>query len=107
MKGLAIVPLALLLGACGSIRIARINADPSRYTNRTVTVKGRVVTSVGVLGKGGYELDDGSGRIYVISGSGVPSRGSTVKVTGTVSPGVQVLGSPVGVAIREQSHRVK
>jgi hypothetical protein len=30
-----------------------------------------------------------------------------VKVTGTVSPGVQVLGNPVGVAIKEQQHRVK
>jgi hypothetical protein len=107
MKRLAAVPLLLLLTACGSVHIARINADPSRYANRTVTVTGRVVTSVGVLGKGGYELDDGTGRIYVISGTGVPSRGSTVKVTGAVSPGVQVLGSPVGVAIREQQHRVK
>src|SRR5689334_21656060 len=100
MMRLALLPLLALLAACGPIRIARINADPSRYANRSVTVSGRVVNSVGVLGTGGYQIEDGSGRIYVISRSGVPSRGSVVRVTGTVTPGVQVLGSAVGVAIR-------
>jgi hypothetical protein len=107
MKSLALIPFALLLAGCGSIRIARINADPSRYANRTVTVTGRVVNSVGVLGTGGYQLEDDTGRIYVLSRTGVPSRGSVVKVTGTVTPGVQVLGSPIGVAIREEHHRVR
>lgn len=107
MKSLAVLPLLTLLTACGSVRIARINADPSRYANRSVTVTGRVVNSVGVLGTGGYQIEDGTGRIYVVSRTGVPSRGSVVKVTGTVTPGVQVLGSPVGVAIREERHRVK
>jgi hypothetical protein len=107
MKSLAPLSLIVFLSACGSIKIARINADPSRYANRTVTVTGKVVNSVGVLGTGGYQLEDNTGRIYVLSRSGVPSRGSVVKVTGTVSPGVQVLGNPVGVAIREQQHRVK
>jgi hypothetical protein len=107
MKSLALFSLLVVLSACGSIKIARINADPSRYANRTVTVTGKVVNSVGVLGTGGYQLEDNTGRIYVLSRSGVPSRGSVVKVTGTVSPGVQVLGNPVGVAIKEQQHRVK
>jgi hypothetical protein len=107
MKSLALFSLLVVLSACGSIKIARINADPSRYANRTVTVTGKVVNSVGVLGTGGYQLEDNTGRIYVLSRSGIPSRGSVVKVTGTVSPGVQVLGNPVGVAIKEQQHRVK
>src|SRR5690242_7817435 len=103
-----VVPiLALLLSACAPMTIGRIVADPSRFQNKTVHVSGTVTTSVGVLGKGGYQLDDGTGKIYVISGTGVPSRGSKVEVTGTVSPGVQVLGTPVGGAIREQNHKVK
>jgi len=107
MKSLALLSLAVVLSACGSIKIARINADPSRYANRSVTVTGRVVNSVGIAGTGGYQIEDNTGRIYVLSRSGVPSRGSVVKVTGTVAPGVQVLGNPVGVAIREEQHRVK
>jgi hypothetical protein len=104
----AIVGLAaVLLAGCAPVTISRINADPSRFQNKTVTVSGTVTNSVGVLGKGGYEVDDGTGKIYVISGKGVPSRGSEVEVTGRVSPGVEVLGTPVGVAIRESDHKVK
>ena len=105
---LAIVGMAaILLAGCAPVTIGRITADPSRFQNKTVTVTGNVTNSVGVLGKGGYELDDGTGKIYVISGKGVPSRGSRVQVTGRVSPGVEVLGTPVGVAIREADHKVK
>jgi hypothetical protein len=106
-QSLAIAAMALFTAACGSVRIARINADPSRYANRTVSVKGRVTNSVGILGTGGYQLDDGTGKIYVLSRTGVPSRGSEVRVTGRVTPGATVLGQPIGVAIQEQNHSVR
>jgi len=105
-RTIAVLASALLAG-CTPVTIGRIAADPSRFQNKTVKIAGTVTNSVGVMGKGGYQVDDGTGKIYVISGSGVPSRGSRVEVTGRVSPGVEVLGTPVGVAIREQSHRVK
>jgi hypothetical protein len=107
MKYAAVVFTAVLLAGCAPMTIGRIVADPSRFQNKPVTVSGTVTNSVGVMGKGGYQLDDGTGKIYVISAKGVPSRGSKVEVTGTVSPGVEVLGTPVGVAIREQDHKVK
>src|SRR5712691_8690817 len=99
---------AALLSACGTVRIARINADPSRYRNRDVSVEGSVTTSFRALGTGGYQVDDGTGRIYVLSkGTGVPSRGSRVKVTGTVVNGATVLGTAYGTAIREREHKVR
>ncbi len=108
MKNLVLfAPLTLLLTGCGSVTIARINADPTRYRAQTVHVNGTVVNSVGLLGTGGYQIDDGTGKIYVISRSGVPSRGSRVVVTGTVMPGAQVLGQSVGTAIREEHHKVR
>ena len=99
--------MLVLLTGCGAVKIGRINADPSRYQNRVVHVSGTVTNSVGVLGTGGYQLEDETGKIYVVSRSGVPSRGSRVKVTGVVSPGVQVLGQSLGVAIREERHTLK
>ena len=97
-----------LLTACGTVRIARINADPSRYQNRDVRVEGNVTTSFGALGTGGYQIDDGTGKIYVIStGSGVPSRGSRVAVNGKVMNGATVLGTAYGTAIRERNHKVR
>jgi hypothetical protein len=107
MKLAIVIVSAIVLAGCAPMTIGRITADPSRFQNKNVRVSGTVTTSVGVMGKGGYQVDDGTGKIYVISGSGVPSRGSTVEVTGRVSAGVEVLGTPVGVAIREQSHKVK
>ena len=106
-KRFLLLPFAAMLSACGTVKIGRINADPSRFQNRAVTVNGRVTNSVGILGTGGYQIEDNTGRIYVISRTGVPSRGSRVRVTGVVTPGVQVLGNPVGVAIREERHEVK
>jgi hypothetical protein len=110
MKRIAIpvvVAAAALSIACGSVKIGRITADPSRFRNQTVRVSGSVVTSVGLLGRGGYQLEDETGRIYVISRTGVPSGGSHVIVTGKVTPGAEVLGQSVGTVIREQHHEVK
>src|SRR5262249_14308547 len=108
MKRRLLVPAAaLLLSACGSVKIARINADPSHFRNQTVKVTGTVVTSVGLLNTGGYQLEDDTGKIFVVSRSGVPSRGSHVTVTGTVVSGAEVLGTPVATAIRERSHSVR
>lgn len=101
------IAAGFLLAGCGSVKIGRITQDPSRYRNRTVSVTGTVTNSVGLMGTGGYQLEDETGKIYVLSQSGVPSRGSRVRVTGTVSPGAQVLGASVGTVIRERSHRVK
>ena len=98
---------ALITAACGPVKIGRITADPSRFRNQTVRVTGNVVTSVGLLGTGGYQIRDETGSIYVISRTGVPSSGSRVIVTGTVTPGVQVLGQSLGTAIRETHHTVK
>jgi hypothetical protein len=102
-----VVLAALLLAACAPVTIGRINADPSRFQHHTVRITGTVTNSVGLLGKGGYQLEDNTGRIYVISGKGVPSRGSQVTVTGRVVPGAEVLGTAVGVSVREQSHSLK
>jgi hypothetical protein len=103
----AAVAVALTLSACAPVTIGRINQDPSRFRNRTVHVDGTVVTSVGFLKTGGYQIDDGTGKIYVVSKSGVPSSGSRVSVTGRVMPGAEVLGQALGTAIVEQSHSVK
>jgi hypothetical protein len=107
MKLVILVCAAILLAACAPVTIGRINADPSHFRNRTVRITGTVTNSVGLMGKGGYQLDDSTGKIYVISGKGVPSRGSRVTVTGRVAPGAEVLGTAMGVAIREQTHEVR
>jgi hypothetical protein len=99
--------ISALLAGCAPVTIARIDQDPSRYQNRIVHLNGTVVTSVGFLGTGGYRIDDGTGKIFVLSRTGVPSSGTRVSVTGTVWSGAEVLGRPLGTAIKEQSHKVR
>jgi hypothetical protein len=105
MPTLAVASLAL--AGCAATTIGRIQADPTRYQNRTVKVSGTVVTSMGLLGTGGYQIEDSTGKIYVISQTGVPSKGSRVTVTGSVMSGAQILGRSIGTAIREHRHKIR
>jgi hypothetical protein len=103
--------LAALLGltACPSqTNISKINADPNRYMDKDVGLVGRVTDSYGVPFVGGaYELDDGTGKIWVVTQQGVPSRGARVGVKGRVYTGAVYRGRNFGTAIREEDRRVK
>lgn len=104
---LLLVPSALLLSACTQTKIAAINNDPARYSAKDVTIAGQVVTSFGVSNQGAFELDDGTGRLWVWStGFGVPGQGSRVVVTGRVQAGVAIGGRFFANVLRETSpHR--
>lgn len=103
----ALLLSGLFVAGCGSTRIARILDDPARYHNRNVTVEGRVTQSIGAFIAGVYTVEDESGKIYVLSNRGVPSRGARVKVTGTVTPGLNIMGKSLGTTIRERDHKVR
>ena len=99
---------ALILTSCGGYtKIGRITADPSRYRNRTVHVEGQVTNAFGALSTGGYQLEDDTGKIVVISNQGVPSKGSKVAVSGRVMEGITVMGKTFGTAIQEHDHHVR
>jgi hypothetical protein len=106
-KIMLVVCGAVLLSSCATTRIGRILTDPSRYQNRDVTVEGRVTNSIGAFVAGVYEVEDETGKIYVLSSKGVPSKGASVKVRGSVTPGLNVLGKSLGTTIRESSHKVR
>ncbi len=104
-----IVPVliaAAFLTGCGTVRIGRILNDPNHFHNRTVRVDGRVTNSVGALVMGAYQVDDGTGKIYVISNAGVPRKGAVVSVKGRVMNGVTLGARSFGTAIREETHHV-
>jgi len=98
---------ALVLTGCESVKIADIKADPARYRDKTVQVDGTVTTAFGALSVGAYEIEDETGKIFVVSNRGVPSQGARVRVQGTVFSGATVAGQAVGVAIRESQHEVR
>ena len=105
---LAVLVGTLLVTACPSqTNIAKINADPGRYRNKEVAIAGRVTDSYGALGAGAYEIDDGTGRIWVATRRGIPARGSQVGTKGYVHNGLSVGGRSYGTVIEETDRRAK
>ena len=107
-----VLALTAFLTGCGSTRIGRILAEPSRYQNRNVTVEGRVTTAFGanlpgVNLPGLYQVEDGSGKIYVVSTRGVPTKDARVRVRGKVTPGLSLGGRSFGTAIQARDFDVK
>ncbi|MCM3873136.1 MAG: hypothetical protein ND895_20835 [Pyrinomonadaceae bacterium] len=99
---------AVLLTACPEKEtISRINADPGRYRDKEVGIVGNVTDSYGVLGTGAYEIDDGTGRIWVVTTRGVPSRGSRVGAKGKVHTGFAIQGRSFGTVLQETDRQVK
>ena len=99
---------ALAMIACPSqTNISRINQNPARYHNKQVALIGTVTDSYGALGSGIYELDDGTGRIWVITTQGVPNRGTRVGVSGEVHTGISYGGRNYGLVLQEDHRRTK
>jgi hypothetical protein len=103
--------MALLLTSCVKT-INEIKAEPDRYVNKDVGIKGQVTESFSVLGRGAYQVDDGTGKLWVVSQKGVPRKGARVAVKGKIRDGFD-LGSIVrlpeavssGMVMIEEKHK--
>jgi hypothetical protein len=102
----ALVAGCLFLTACPQrTTVARLESDPGRYRDREILVIGTVTNSFGVLGQGAYELNDETGRVWVITQRGVPTKGARVGTVGRFVDGVRWGGRSFGSAIRETDRR--
>ena len=105
---------AAIAAGCGGKSINHVLSDPSRYRNEEVTISGRVIDSYSIVGRGAYHVEDGSGRLWVVSDHGVPRNGARVSVTGTIREGINLgaLGDRLrlpsgGVVMVEREHKVR
>ena len=109
--------LLLLTAGCATKSINHILADPSRYRNNEVTLKGTVVDSYSIMDRGAYQISDGTGRLWIVSSHGVPRTGARVKVSGTVREGMNLgnaggrINLPpavaAGIVLVESTHTAK
>jgi hypothetical protein len=86
------------------IPIKRIIDDPKAFDERIVLIQGTAMRSLGVLGYGAYELDDGTARIAVVTDAGLPPVAATVRVRGLTKQGY-VLGHRVLTVVVEKKRR--
>jgi len=76
----------LLLAGCkggGTTPIKTLLDDPSQYDHKTVRIAGTVEESAGILGYGGYRLNDDTGTLTVVTQQGgAPRTGARIGVEG-------------------------
>jgi len=116
MAGGAIVA-AVMAAACGAKRINDVLADPAKYRNESVTVRGTVDQSASLMGKGAYRITDGDQGLWVVTSSGAPRKGARVDVTGRIQDGydLSAFGSVLklpgslqsGLVLVETSHKAR
>jgi hypothetical protein len=95
--------LALLAGCASVTPIGELLQNSSKYNGKEVRIKGEVKESAGLLGKGAYQVKDGTGTLTVISEtSSPPPSGSKIGVKG-VFQALLTLGSKSLAVLRENS----
>lgn len=100
----AAAALVLLLAACrGTVPIERLLDDPARYDGERVRVEGRVTGfSFGALGRGAFQVDDGTGTLPVVSErGGAPREGARVGIEG-IFRAVFTFGDRSGAVLLER-----
>jgi hypothetical protein len=99
---------AILFTACPEqTTINKVSGDPARYRGKDVLIVGTVTNSFGALGQGAYELNDETGKIWVITQRGVPAKGSRVGAVGRYIDGIKWGGRDFGSALRETDRKVR
>lgn len=104
MRAFAALALILLTACPGTKSIKELLDDPSRFDGKSVRITGEVKTSVGALGVGAYQVDDGTGIITVISkaGNGTPRVGAKVGVEGEFRSAFTYGATTVAVLLEQQ-----
>lgn len=99
--GLLLAAVVGLSGCSRTIRIRDLLDRPQEYDGKTVEVQGTVTQSAGVLGAGAYEIDDGTGKIYVVArGGGVPREGAKTKAKGRFESVFNLLGRTLAAIVQ-------
>ena len=101
----ATLALVLVAGCKGGVTpIKTLLDDPPRFDHQTVRIAGTVSAAIGVLGYGAYELDDGTGKLPVVTKEGgAPRDGAKVGAEGEFRSAF-TLGSRTAAVLIE-SHR--
>jgi hypothetical protein len=83
---IAVIGFAALAMGCKNEQLTPIRTlldDPTRFDHQVVRIAGKVTRSAGVLGYGGYQVNDGTGTLTVVTDTGgAPRTDAEVGVEG-------------------------
>jgi hypothetical protein len=101
--------LVLVVAAACAARtsIADVRARATELGGRQVTISGKVVDTLTVplVDARYYQVDDGSGELWVETRSELPAEGAEVRATGSLSPGFKVGSVEMGLVLQESKRR--
>ncbi len=104
VRSLLVISSLAFAGCKGAGSVTKIHTlldDPTRYDHQIVRIAGTVTHSVGILGYGGYSVDDGTGSLTVVTeGGGAPRDGAKVGVEGEFRSAF-TLGTTSGAVLME------
>ncbi|MFC1894115.1 hypothetical protein ACFLYR_08935 [Chloroflexota bacterium] len=88
---------------CSSTKIGDILDNASQFEGKEVSIKGTVGETIwfGLLERGGYQLGDGTGNIWIITNQPPPEKGKSISVKGTVKSAFSLGGQSFGTVISE------
>jgi hypothetical protein len=109
-----VLTIGLFAIACPERRTIReIEANPSRYYDKEVSIAGVVRDSYGIsvpgtpIRGGAYKVDDGTGSIWIVTEDTVPTKGTEIGVTGRIGSGVNWKGKNYGLGMYEKDRRFR
>ena len=89
---IGLVLSAVVMGGCGVRSLNDVLADPTKYRDRSLTVRGTVAESASLIGRGAYRIVDRDQGLWVVTTGGAPRKGAHVEVTGRLQDGYDVSG---------------
>jgi len=98
-----LILLILLIQCAASVRIGDIKNTPSRFHNKKVTIGGTIdeTITLPILGISVYQLNDGSGTMWVKPKEMNHEKGDRVRVTGEIKVGITISGKSFGLILIE------
>jgi hypothetical protein len=98
---------AVVIACAASTSIADVRSRAGELAGQEVTIEGAVVDtlSLPLLSARYYQVDDGSGQLWVETRSAAPTEGQRVRVTGGLAPGLKVGGVELGLVLQESRRK--
>jgi len=103
IAGIVLAMTLSISGCTKTNKITDITSNSAQYDGKTVNISGYVGNTLwnAVTGRGAYQVDDGSGNIWVVTSNDPPAKGAKVNVTGTVSPAFTFGDTTLGTVVNE------